>query len=230
MPSPPPEPVAVRPQPGPQERFAACSADVAVYGGSAGGGKSWALLFEPLHHAANGAFRCGVFRRTRPEITNPGGLWDESVRLYGRLGATPKVGDLSWEFPSGARVSFEHLQHEADVLKWHSAQVPLIEFDELTTFTEYQFAYLLSRNRSTCGVRPYIRASCNPDAASWVARWVEWYVDPSTGYPIPERAGVLRYFVRDGDTLRWASDPAELRRLYPGCGDPLSFTWTTTRS
>src|SRR5262249_43412247 len=71
-------------------------------------------------------------------------------------------------------------------------------------------------NRSTCGVRPYIRASCNPDAASWVARWVEWWIDPATGYPIPERASRIRYFVRDGETLRWGDEPRALERHYPG--------------
>lgn len=220
--SPPDE---VRPQDGPQERFARLSADVAVYGGAAGGGKSYGLLLEPLYHKDNGGFGAVIFRRTYAEIVKQGGIWDTAMQLYPRCGAVPNVGDLSWTFPSGARVDFGHLQHESDVLKWHSSQIPLIEFDELTTFTEHQFVYMLSRNRSTCGVRPYVRAGCNADAASWVARWVEWFVDPATGYPIPERAGKLRWFVRDGDNLRWASDPAELRRDYPDSGDPLSFTF-----
>ena len=210
-----PDRVEVRPQPGPQEAFSRCSADIALYGGAAGGGKSWALLLEPLYHTVNPHFGAVVFRRTHPEITNEGALWDQSVRLYPGAGGVPKAGDLSWRFPSGATVSFGHMQHEADVLKWHSSEIPLIEFDELTTFAEHQFVYMLSRNRSTCGVRPYVRAGCNPDAASWVARWVEWYVDPSTGYPIPERAGRVRWFVRDGETLRWASDRADLARDYP---------------
>jgi predicted phage terminase large subunit-like protein len=223
MPPPPPE-NAIRPQPGPQERFASCSADIAVYGGAAGGGKSWSLLLEPLYHVGNPPFGAVVFRRTHPEITNEGALWDQSVRLYPAAGGVPKAGSLSWTFPGGASVSFGHMQHEADVLKWHSSEVPLIEFDELTTFTEHQFVYMLSRNRSTCGVRPYVRAGCNPDAASWVARWVAWYVDPATGYPIPERAGRLRWFVRDGETIRWADTRAELLEGYPDLL-PKSFTF-----
>src|SRR5436305_14925946 len=69
-------------------------------------------------------------------------------------------------------------------------------FDELTHFTAHQFFYMVSRNRSTCGVRPYIRATCNPDADSWVADFLAWWIDPQTGLPIPERAGVLRYYIR----------------------------------
>lgn len=219
-----PEPIELRPQPGPQERFAQCSTDVAFYGGAAGGGKSWSLLLEPIYHKDNPDFGCVLLRRTYSEITNEGGLWDESKKVYPLIGATPKEGDLSWLFPSGASVSFGHIQHEKDVLKWHSAQVALIEFDELTTFTEYQFLYMLSRNRSTCGIRPYIRGGCNPDAASWVARWVEWYIDPTTGFPIEERGGVIRWFVRDGDEIRWGNSREELVGQYPDLL-PLSFTF-----
>lgn len=220
----------LRPQAGPQEQFACCSADVAVYGGAAGGGKTISLLLEPLYHIDNPNFGAVLFRRTHPEITNEGGIWDESMKVYPLVGAIPKVGDLSWEFPSGASVSFGHIQHEKDVLKWHSAQIALIEFDELTTFTEYQFLYMLSRNRSTCGVRPYIRAGCNPDVASWVALWVEWFIDPITGLPILDRCGKLRWFIRDGDHIRWADSAKELIEKYPNADDdedhvPLSFTF-----
>lgn len=222
--SPEPERIELRPQPGPQERFAASAAEIAIYGGAAGGGKSWALLFEPLYHTTNPDFGAVILRRTYPEITNEGGLWDESRKLYPRAGGVPKSGDLSWRFPSGASVSFGHMQHESDVIRWQGSQVPLFGFDELTHFTEYQFVYLLSRNRSTCGVRPYVRATCNPDAASWVARWVEWFIDPVTGLPIPERCGRLRWFVRDGETLRWADTRGELLRQYPDLL-PKSFTF-----
>ena len=221
---PPADRAELRPQPGPQEEFARSSADIALYGGPAGGGKSFALLTEPLYHVANPHFGAVIFRRTYPEITNEGGLWDESYRVYPGAGATPRAGDLSWQFPSGASVSFGHIHREDDVLRWHSSQIALIAFDELTTFTEFQFWYMLSRNRSTCGVRPYVRAGCNPDAASWVARLVEWYVDPSTGYPIPERAGKVRWFVRDGETLRWADSKAELLEAHPDLL-PKSFTF-----
>jgi hypothetical protein len=66
------------------------------------------------------------------------------------------------------------------------------------------------RNRSTCGVRPYIRATCNPDADSWVADFLSWWIDPASGRPIPQRAGVLRYFVRIAEKIVWADRPEEL--------------------
>jgi predicted phage terminase large subunit-like protein len=224
----PPE-ITLKPQPGPQETWLSSPADIALYGGAAGGGKSWALLFEPLRHKDTPGFGATIFRRTYPQVTAQGGLWHESAKLYPLAGARPNVSDHRWDFPSGASVKFAHLQHESTVLNYQGSQIALIGYDELTHFTEHQFGYMLSRNRSVCGVRPYVRATCNPDAASWVARWVEWYTDPTTGYAIPERSGRLRWFVRDGETLRWADDPAALRKAYPDCGEPKSFTFVAAK-
>ena len=126
----------------------------------------------------------------RPQITNPGGLWDESQNFYPRLGGTPHVGMREWRWPRAGKIKFSHLQFETTVYDWQGAQITLICFDELTHFTAHQFFYMVSRNRSTCGVRPYIRATCNPDADSWVADFLAWWIDPESGLPIPERAGV----------------------------------------
>ena len=96
------------------------------------------------------------------------------------------------------------------MLNWQGSQIPLIAFDELTHFTQKQFWYMVSRNRSMCGVRPYIRATCNPDADSWVAELIAWWINQDTGYPIPERSGVLRWFIRIGDSIVWADRPEDL--------------------
>lgn len=204
------EPTCIQPQAGPQERFLASPADIAIYGGAAGGGKSWALLMEPLRHIANGQFGTVFFRRTTVQVRNEGGLWDESMKLYPLLAAEPKEHVLTWEFPSGASVSFAHLEHDKTVLNWQGSQIPLICFDELTHFSETQFWYMVSRNRSMCGVRPYIRATCNPDCDSWVATFIAWWIDQESGLPIPARAGLLRWFVRVNNTLFWADTREEL--------------------
>jgi predicted phage terminase large subunit-like protein len=216
-----PSKVIVGPQPGPQTAFLATPADIAIYGGAAFGGKTFAILLEPLRYVANKDFGAVIFRRVTPQITNEGGLWDESNKLYPLLGAEPKVGDLSWRFPSGSALSFAHLEHDKTAQSWQGAQIPFIGFDELTHFTKYQFWYMLSRNRSTCGVRPYIRATCNPDADSWVAEFIAWWIDPDTGFPIPERAGVLRWFVRIGDNIVWADRPEDLAHHTDPNGVPI---------
>ena len=70
-----------------------------------------------------------------------------------------------WRWPRGGKIKFSHLQFETTVYDWQGAQITLICFDELTHFLAHQFFYMVSRNRSTCGVRPYIRATCNPKVA-----------------------------------------------------------------
>jgi predicted phage terminase large subunit-like protein len=216
----------IRPQPGAQENFLASPADIAIYGGQAGGGKTWGLLLEPLRHVNNPHFGAVIFRRTSPQIRNTGGLWDESLKLYAALGAESHKTTLEWNFPSGASVKFAHLQYDETVNDWQGSQIPLIEFDELTHFSEGQFFYMLSRNRSTCGVRPYVRATCNPDPNSWVAQFISWWIGED-GYPIEARSGRLRWFVRIGNEIEWADSPGELAQ-YTGA-IPKSVTFIRAR-
>jgi hypothetical protein len=157
-------------QPGPQTEFLRSPADICIYGGAAGGGKTVGLILEPLRHVGRIAnFTAVFFRRTMPQITNPGALWDESLNFYSRLGGAPHLRMREWRWSRGSKIKFSHLQFETTVYDWQGAQITLICFDELTHFSAHQFFYMTSRNRSTCGVRPYIRATCNPDADSWVA-------------------------------------------------------------
>jgi len=217
--------MVIGPHVGPQEQFLASGADIAVFGGAAGGGKSWALLLEPLRHVrGNRDFAAVYFRRTTVQIRNPGGLWDQSMRIYPYLGGRPVQQSLEWRWSGGGRVKLAHLEHEDTKLDWHGSELPLICFDELTHFTASQFWYLMSRNRSISGVRSYVRASCNPDADSWVAGLIGWWIDPHSGLPIPERSGVWRWFVRIDDTLHWADSPAALVKRFPG-SEPKSLTF-----
>jgi len=224
----------IRPQPGPQTDFLASPADIVVYGGSAGGGKSWGLLLDPLRHVStNAAFNAVIFRRNSTQVRNPGGLWDESMPLYSPLGAVPIQQTLEHRFPGGGRVRFAHLEHEGTKYDWQGAQIPCLSFDELTHFSEATFFYLLSRNRSMCGVRPYVRATCNPDADHWLvvgpegwgSGFISWWIDPATGYPIQERAGVLRWFIRVNDRLVWADSAEALVAEYGEDASPKSVTF-----
>lgn len=212
-------PNTVSPHPGPQTQFLSSPADIAIYGGQAGGGKTWALLAEAVRYTHNPHYGAVIFRRTSPQITNEGGLWDESMLMYPQLGGKPKVGTLDWKFESGANISFRHLQHETDKLAWQGSQVAMIGFDELTHFTESQFFYMLSRNRSTSGVKPYVRATCNPvpecdPIGGWVNRLIAWWIDQSTGLAIAERSGVERWFIRFQGELVWAATKRELIEQY----------------
>ena len=183
---------------------------------------SHALLMEPMRHVNVAGFSAVLFRRTTVDLRNQGGLWPESRGMYlpagGRSRETPI---LEWRFPAGSTVQFAHLEHEKTAFSWQGAQVCMLGFDELTAFTAFQFWYLLSRNRSTCGVRPYVRATCNPEADSWVADLISWWIDQDTGYAIQERSGVLRWFIRLNDTLTWGDSPEDLAHHKDQRGEPI---------
>lgn len=203
------------PQPGKQEMFLRHTADICIYGGAAGGGKSYALLLEPGYHIDNPNFEAVIFRQQRPQILNAGGLWDISSTIYPNYGAiSTRSPKLMWTFPSGAKVTFAHLGLEKELHYWQGSQIPLLMFDELTHFSEKMFFYMLSRNRSMCGIKPYVRATCNPDADSWVARFIEWWIDQDTGYPIEERCGKVRWFIRRDETVYWADKKDELWKRF----------------
>lgn len=210
----------VKPQPGPQTAFMATPANVCIYGGAAGGGKSFGLLMSALRYKNVPGFGCTIFRRNFNQIFSQGGLWDESMKIYqGIRGADPKFARGQWWFRNQngdivSKVTFAHIERDEDVHKWQGAQICEIGFDELTHFSEKTFFYMLSRNRSTCGVEPFIRATCNPDADSWVAKFIEWWIDPDTGYPIPERSGKLRWFIRRDEILYWANTKQELWKQF----------------
>lgn len=203
------------PQPGPQAAFASSAADVVIFGGAAGGGKSFALLYEAAKWVHLSGYRAILFRRTNPELVGGGGLWDEAQELYRALGGRPRaMPHLDFSFESGARIEFRHMQREADRFAHQGRQYAFVGFDEVTHFTEAQFWYLFGRLRSTCGVRPYLRATCNPDPDSFVYRLIGWWIGPD-GYAIEERSGVVRWLVRRDEELRWYDTEAEALEANP---------------
>ena len=219
----------IAPQPGPQTQFLVCDADVVFYGGSAGGGKTYALLLDPLYHVDNGKFGAVIFRRTTKQITSEGGLWDTSLELYSAIGGVPKQSpSLMHEFPSGMKVSFAHMEYEKNRFDWQGSQIPWIGFDEIPHFTWKQFTYMLSRNRSTSDVAGKIRGTCNPDPDSWVRKFIDWWIG-SDGLVIKERSGVIRWFILIGDEVFWGDTRGELiDRFQESSKDeilPLSFTF-----
>jgi phage terminase large subunit-like protein len=204
--------------------FLSSSADIAIMGGAAGGGKTFALLMEPTRHIHNPKFGGVIFRNTYAQITMEGGLWEESEAIYPGMGAVSNLSQHLWRFPSGARIRFGYLQSEKDKLIYLGAQIPYIGFDQLEQISGSSFFYMLSRNRSMSGVRGYVRGSCNPDPESWLADFVSWWIDDD-GYADLSKSGVLRWFVRSGEELIWADSPEELSKY--GAAKSVTFVPST---
>ena len=163
----------------------------------------------------NRKFGAVIFRKNANQITNQGGLWDASFELYSKYPGAQAIKSPApyWKFPSGAKINFRHLERDEDVHKWQGTEITLLCFDELTHFSETMFFYMLSRNRSTSTIRPYVRATCNPDADSFVANFISWWINPETGYAIPERSGKIRYMARINEEIVWGDTKAEVLEI-----------------
>lgn len=192
-----------KPQEGRQSEFLSSDADIVIYGGAAGSGKTYALLLEPLRFFNKTNVNAAIFRRHHSDLGLPGAVWTESQKVYGSLGIHPNLTKMQYQFSEHSYLKFAGLQYDSDVYKWQGSQLDFIGFDELTQFTEYQFFYLIARLRSVSGkIIPYARATCNPEKG-WVSELLEWWIDKDTGYPIPERCGKLRYLLRIDDVKYW---------------------------
>src|SRR4030042_379784 len=168
----------IKPQPK-QELFLMSQADITIYGGTAGSGKTFAEILAPLINTDDPNFNAVFFRRTRPELTVGGGIWDTSNKVYPRFNAVPNETSLRWKFPSGATVKFAALQYDKDANSYQSAALPLEIFDEVPQFTAYQFFYLITRNRAPTGYNKscWVMASGNAEPG-WLADLIAWWWDP----------------------------------------------------
>ena len=124
----------------------------AFYAGAVGAGKSDVLLLYPIIHRLheNPEFKGLFLRRTFPELKNE--VIPRSKKIFRRLGATYNKNDKVWEFPCGALFFFGHCENEDDVHNYDSMQPNYVAFDELTSFTEWQYLYItLERCRTRVG-------------------------------------------------------------------------------
>ena len=211
------------PQPGPQTEYLLSTADLAIFGGGAGGGKSYALLMDAVRYNEVPGYSAVIFRRTHPQIVNPGGLWDTSAELMPYIGASPR-GHNEWILKGGGSLVFRHMQREADKYSYQGAQIPFIGFDELTHFSWGQFSYMLSRNRSVSGVEPVMRGTCNPDPDHWLRTFLDWWI-AEDGYPILERSGAVRWMVMINNEIHWGDSREELVDTYGQDAMPLSVSF-----
>ena len=173
------ENVIFSPNEGPQTDFLAAPETDVLYGGAAGGGKSYAMLVDPLRFAHRAAHRALILRRSMPELRE---LIDKSRELYPKAFPGCKFREVEkiWTFPSGAKLEFGFLERDADVYRYQGQAYSWIGFDEITHLgTEFSWNYLASRLRTTDPeITPYMRCTANPGGAG--ATWVKKrYVNPS---------------------------------------------------
>ena len=193
-----------------QLEFIRSTAFETLFGGAAGGGKSYAQLIDALIFALR--YPCSrqlILRRTFPELKRS--LIQVSMGLYPTEIGTYGETHHRWTFVNGSTIEFGSCDSESDVTKYQSAEYDVIRFDELTHFTEFQFTYLLSRVRGVNGYPKQVKSSTNPGGVghSWVkARYIDVLI------PGEERDGKLFLPAKVQDnTFLMKSDPEYVSRL-----------------
>lgn len=166
----------------------------ALYGGAAGGGKSFALLMAALQYVDVPGYSALILRRTFPQLSQPKMLIPLAREWLGPTDARWNERDKQWTFPSGAVLKFGHVEDEAAVTNYQGGAYHFVGFDELTQFTETQYTYIaFSRQRRSLkekdiGVPIRVRSTTNPGGIG--ATWVK------------ERFGIM------------ASDPPDADRIF----------------
>ena len=227
------ENVIFSPNEGPQTAFLAAPETDVLYGGAAGGGKSYAMLVDPLRYAHRAAHRALILRRSMPELRE---LIDKSRELYPRAFQGSKFREVEkiWTFPSGSKIEFGFLERDADVYRYQGQAYSWIGFDEITHLsTEFAWNYLASRLRTTDpDITPYMRCTANPGGvgSTWVKKR---YVNPSppnetflgndglTRKFIPARLEDNPYLAKDGryEQMLNALPPIQRKQLLEGNWD-----------
>lgn len=203
-------------------------AQILIIGGAAGSGKSFLLQLMPLKLIDDPKSNCIMFRRTTPQLKGQGGLFDTARGIYNDLPPSWKPRfrekDLEAIFPDmtinpetgkpyknrdGAKVKWSHMEYVKDKLNHQGLQYTFVGFDEGCQFEWEQIDYLISRLRSQSKYPSRMVISCNPDPDHKIKELIDWYLDED-GYPIPERDGVIRWFIRRDGEFIWGDSKEEL--------------------
>jgi len=225
--------VAFMPNEGPQTDFLASSEKDVLYGGAAGGGKSFAMLIDPLRSCHFKEHRALILRKSMPELRE---LIDKSRDLYPRAFPGCKFREVEklWNFPSGAKIEFGFLERDADVYRYQGQAYSWIGFDEITHLpTEFGWNYLASRLRTTNSkIQTYLRCTANPGGvgAQWVKKRYVDPIDPNKTFKghdgltrrfIPARLQDNPYLAENGEyeTMLLSLPPVQRKQLLEGNWD-----------
>jgi hypothetical protein len=189
--------IVFSPNAGPQTDFLSSSEREVLYGGAAGGGKSYAMLADPLHGLNNPNFSGLLVRHTTEELRE---LIQKSQELYPKAipGIKWSERKSQWVSPRGGRLWMSYLDKDMDVMRYQGQAFNWIGFDELTQWSSpYAWNYMRSRLRSAYSdeLGLYMRATTNPGGAGH--QWVKkMFIDPS-----PSKESFWATDIESGDTI-----------------------------
>lgn len=206
----------VRPNKGGQERFVMSNIDYCFFGGCLAGGKTFGAILSMAEPLLDPNFRGVFLRRTLGEVKSAGGIVDTFKDAFGdylhvKISDNPRFTSPNGSYIEARQVSDETPNKVTETFR--GLQADCIIFEELTGFEWYTFNYICTRARGRGKWTGKVRATLNPKRSHWTRKFLSWYIDDSTGYLIPERDGVVRYFyVKDKtvDSVAWGDTKEEV--------------------
>lgn len=210
-------------QRGCQEKFLATHADITIFGGNRGPGKTFSLLMEALKDVRNKHFSSVILRAEKGDFK---GIIEKSNILFAQFGTYNKSqNDMTWNFDKGGKLFLSYFSDSIEDFKtrFQGQEYAYIGIDEITHCPYDKFKYLMTNNRNSHGINNRFYGTCNPDPDSWVRKFIDWWIDED-GLPIPERDGVIRYCFMDGDTpdsIYWGDSPEAVYEQCKNIIDPL---------
>lgn len=202
----------------------ATPANITIYGGNRGGGKSYGILMDALADVENSGFHALILRKEKNDLSD---MIETSYQIYSQFGSYNKSkDDMTWNFNSGGFLKFDYYADSFEDYKkrFQGKQFSYIAIDEITHMEYNKFKYILTDNRNGAFIRNRVIGTCNPDPESWVAKFIGWWIDED-GYPIPGRDGVVRYCFMDGDdtgSIVWGDTREE---VYERCKGIIDRYW-----
>ena len=183
-----------------QKLYMVSDANVTLYGGAAGGGKSEVGVIDFLQYTDIPGFVGVITRKTHKQMEGPGGVLSKCKRIFGQAYEPHefvwRAKDGKFVFhKSGAEIYLRHFQHEDDKENWQGSEANLYYIDEATQFSQEKVQYIMSRmrNPSCPQVQPMLKMTCNPDADHFLRKFVEPYLHED-GTPDRSKDGLIRYF------------------------------------
>ena len=164
--------------------------DITVFGGAAGGGKSYQGILRFLQFVNEPEYQGYVIRKTQASLKY--GAFKLAIRLFTAWESRVKINrvDMTFKFPSGCTIIFKGLDGTASIEYFQGQEISGAMVDEATHIKYPEIEWLMTRLRTNAvGVKPTVWFTCNPDPDHFIAEWVDWYLIPKKTYVTDEKTG-----------------------------------------